>query len=110
MSAPEAEIGRALAAVDFVGMYLWQLVQIRIWTASIAHTVTSSTQLLQSWDLDLVDLCLWSCENNWEMVGAIDNKPVVKVGLTRSVGAQYTTGEKWRNNSRKNEEKETKLK
>ena len=42
------------------------------------------------------------------MVGAIGNKPVVKVGLTRSVGAQYTTGEKWRNNSRKNEEMETK--
>lgn len=30
MSAPEAEIGRVLAAVYFVGMYLWQLVQIRI--------------------------------------------------------------------------------
>ena len=28
--------------------------------------------------------------------------------LFRSVGAQYTTGEKWRNNSRKNEETEPK--
>ena len=44
------------------------------------------------------------------MVGAIGNKPVVKVGLTRSVGAQYTTGEKWRNNSRKNEGMEPKQK
>ena len=28
--------------------------------------------------------------------------------LPRSVGAQYTTGEEWRNNSRKNEETEPK--
>ena len=44
------------------------------------------------------------------MVGAIGNKPVVKVGLTRSVGAQYATGDQWRNNSRKNEETEPKQK
>ena len=30
--------------------------------------------------------------------------------LPRSVGAQYTTGEEWRNNSRKNEELEPKQK
>ena len=30
--------------------------------------------------------------------------------LPRSVGAQYATGEKWRNNSRKNEEMEPKWK
>ena len=30
--------------------------------------------------------------------------------LPRSVGAQYTTGEEWRNNSRKNQEAEPKLK
>ena len=30
----------------------------------------------------------------------------LKDKLTRSVGAQYATGEKWRNNSRKNEEME----
>ena len=30
--------------------------------------------------------------------------------LPRSVGAQYTTGEDWRNNPRKNEEKEPKQK
>ena len=29
--------------------------------------------------------------------------------LPRSVGAQYATGEQWRNNSRKNEEMEPKL-
>ena len=30
--------------------------------------------------------------------------------LSRSVGAQYTTGDEWRNNSRKNEEMEPKQK
>ena len=34
----------------------------------------------------------------------------LKGELTRSVGAQYATGEEWRNNSRKNEETEPKRK
>ena len=34
----------------------------------------------------------------------------LKEELPRSVGAQYTTGEEWRNNSRKNEEMESKQK
>ena len=34
----------------------------------------------------------------------------LKVELPRSVGAQYATGEEWRNNSRKNEETEPKKK
>ena len=34
----------------------------------------------------------------------------MKDELFRSVGAQYATGEEWRNNSRKNEEKEPKRK
>ena len=34
----------------------------------------------------------------------------LKDELPRSVGAQYTTGGKWRNNSRKNEETESKQK
>ena len=34
----------------------------------------------------------------------------LKNELPRSVGAQYATGEKWRNNSRKNEETEPKQK
>ena len=33
---------------------------------------------------------------------------IVKDELPRSVGAQYPTGEEWRNSSRKNEETETK--
>ena len=33
-----------------------------------------------------------------------------KDGLPRSVGAQYATGEEWRNNSRNNEEMEPKQK
>ena len=34
----------------------------------------------------------------------------LKDELPRSVGAQYATGDKWRNNSRKNEEMEPKQK
>ena len=34
----------------------------------------------------------------------------LKDKLPRSVGAQYATGEEWRNNSRKNEETESKQK
>ena len=34
----------------------------------------------------------------------------LKDELVRSVGAQYTTGDQWRNNSRKNEEMEAKQK
>ena len=34
----------------------------------------------------------------------------LKDELPRLVGAQYTTGERWRNNSRKNEEMEPKQK
>ena len=34
----------------------------------------------------------------------------LKDELSRSVGAQYATGDQWRNNSRKNEERETKQK
>ena len=34
----------------------------------------------------------------------------LKDGLTRSVGAQYATGDQWRNNSRKNEETHSKQK
>ena len=38
------------------------------------------------------------------------NDRILKEELPRSVGAQYTTGEEWRNNSRKNQEAESKLK
>ena len=34
----------------------------------------------------------------------------LKVELPRSVGAQYATGDQWRNNSRRNEEMEPKQK
>ena len=34
----------------------------------------------------------------------------LKAELPRSIGAQYATGEEWRNNSRKNEEMEPKQK
>ena len=38
------------------------------------------------------------------------NDRIPKEELTRSVGAQYATGDQWRNNSRKNEEMEPKQK
>ena len=38
------------------------------------------------------------------------NDRILKDELPRSVGAQYTTGDQWRNNSRKNEGMEPKQK
>ena len=38
------------------------------------------------------------------------NDRIPKEELPRSVGAQYVTGDEWRNNSRKDEEMETKQK
>ena len=38
------------------------------------------------------------------------NDRILKEEFPRSVGAQYTTGNQWRNNSRKNEETEPKQK
>ena len=38
------------------------------------------------------------------------NDRIPKEELTRSLGAQYATGDQWRNNSRKNEGMETKQK
>ena len=50
--------------------------------------------------------CLENPMNN--MKG--QNDRILKKELPRSVGAQYVTGEEWRNNSRKNEEMESKQK
>ena len=38
------------------------------------------------------------------------NDRILKEQLSRSIGAQYATGDRWRNNSRKNEGMEPKLK
>ena len=38
------------------------------------------------------------------------NDRILKEELPRSVGAQYATGDQWRNNSKKNEEMEPKQK
>ena len=38
------------------------------------------------------------------------NDRILKEEFPRSVGAQYATGDQWRNNSRKNEEMEPKQK
>ena len=38
------------------------------------------------------------------------NDSILKEALPRSVGAQYATGDQWRNNSRKNKEAEPKQK
>ena len=40
----------------------------------------------------------------------MQNDRILKEELLRSVGAQYATGDQWRNNSRKNEEMEPKQK
>ena len=42
--------------------------------------------------------------------GKTQNDRTLKEELPRPVGAQYATGEEWRNNSRKNEETEPKQK
>ena len=38
------------------------------------------------------------------------NDRILKEGILRSVGAQYATGDQWRNNSRKNKRMEPKKK
>ena len=82
MSAPTTEMGLALAALDFVGTYMWELGQVRVWAAPIVPTVDTDPWLLQSWDLTSVDLHWWPGENNaWETPGPIVCIPTVKVGL-----------------------------
>ena len=52
----------------------------------------------------------YSCFEN-PMNGMIrQTARILKEELPRSVGAQYATGDQWRNNSRKNEETESKQK
>ena len=46
--------------------------------------------------------CLENPMNSMER----QNDRILKMKLPRSVGAQYATGDQWRNNSRKNEEME----
>ena len=51
----------------------------------------------------------YSCiENNMNSMKKQKDR-TLKDELPRSVGAQYATGDQWRNNSRKNEEMEPKL-
>ena len=52
----------------------------------------------------------YSCLENPMNSMKRQNDRTPKEELPRSVGAQYATGDQWRNNSRKNEEMETKLK
>ena len=52
----------------------------------------------------------YSCLENPMNSMKRQNDKILKEELPRSVGAQYATGDQWRNNSRKNEEMETKLK
>ena len=47
----------------------------------------------------LQDSCLENTMNNIKR----QNDMILKKELPRSVGAQYATGDQWRNNSRKNE-------
>ena len=50
----------------------------------------------------------YSCLENPMNSMKRQNDRILKEELPRSVGAQYDTGEEWRNNSRKNEETEPK--
>ena len=50
--------------------------------------------------------CLENLMNNMKR----QNDRILKKELLRSVGAQYATGDEWRNNSRKNEGMEPKQK
>ena len=50
--------------------------------------------------------CLEICTNRMKR----QNDRILKEELPGSVGAQYATGDQWRNNSRKNEEMEPKQK
>ena len=50
----------------------------------------------------------YSCLEN--PMNSMQNDRILKEELLRSVGAQYATGDQWRNNSRKNEGMEPKQK
>ena len=52
----------------------------------------------------------YSCLENPMNSMKRQNDRILKEKLPRSVGAQYATGDDWRNNSRKNEEMEPKQK
>ena len=52
----------------------------------------------------------YSCIENLMNSMKREKDRTLKDELTRSVGAQYATGDQWRNNSRKNEEIEPKQK
>ena len=52
----------------------------------------------------------YSCIENLMNSMKRQNEEILKEKLHRSVGAQYGTGDQWRNNSRKNEEMEPKQK
>ena len=50
----------------------------------------------------------YSCLENPMNIKKMQNDRILKGELPRSVGAQYATGDQWRNNSRKNEGMEQK--
>ena len=52
----------------------------------------------------------YSCLENSMKSMQRQNDRILKEELPRSIGAQYAIGDHWRNNSRKNEEMETKQK
>ena len=52
----------------------------------------------------------YSCLDNPKSSMKRQNERILKEELHRSVGAQYATGDQWRNNSRKNEGMEPKQK
>ena len=71
--------------------------------------VESSDKMWSTGERNGKPLQYWSLENPMNsMKGQRDR--TLKDEFLRLVGAQYATGDEWRNNSRKNEEMETKQK
>ena len=74
-------------------MYTYLYMCIYIWDSLMTQMVKNLPAMQETWVLSLI----------WE-------DPILKEKLPRSVGAQYATGDQWRNNCRKNEGMEPKQK
>ena len=74
-------------------MYTYLYMCIYIWLSLMTQMVKNLPAMQETWVLSLI----------WE-------DPILKEKLPRSVGAQYATGDQWRNNCRKNEGMEPKQK
>ena len=72
--------------------------------------VESSDKMLSTGEGNGKELQYSCLENTMNIMKGQTDRRTLKDELPTSVGAQYATGDKWRNNSRKNEEVEPKQK